>query len=161
MSLFLDEDTYTKLRKTEILQRFLTIDEVREKGNQAYNLKDYQKAIVLYTQALSLLEWLEYTEEDAADSTKDEELEKEEMTEENNSELDESTRLLQKLEDEMSRVDFDVDSSATDIMKGIISKRGKKASNGGILDDNLRPELKKFMATFDDNNVKIGEDVSA
>lgn len=78
LSLFIEQEVFTKIRGTEITQRYLSLEEFRERGNECVFKKQFKDALIFYTQAHSILRWLEYTDPSEAkkrdsldESTKD------------------------------------------------------------------------------------------
>lgn len=162
MTLFLDDEVYTKIRNFDIPSRFMSVDDLREKGNKAYHEKNFRKAIVVYTQALSLLEWLEYLDLEGDEECGEtfDMMEKSPSTDVGD---DDYRQKLDDLEDQMSKVDIDLNSVTTDLL--IESKRkvlGLKEGQGlkGEFKESaaIKPELRKYMTSFNDNNVRLAKD---
>lgn len=61
-TLFFNGEDYRKVRTIECCSRFMAYDQLREKGNKAFNKGRYYVALDLYERAMSLFRWLEYIE---------------------------------------------------------------------------------------------------
>lgn len=63
-----EDQMMQKVRKCEINQRFFAYDQLREKGNKAFNKENYYEALEFYERAFSCFRWLELKEEEDQES---------------------------------------------------------------------------------------------
>ena len=173
LTLFIEEDIFTKIRNTEITQRFLSLEEFRERGNACLYKKQFNEALIYYIQAYSLLRWLEYkdpndkqTKESPGDSTKDfsdgsSDEGASQDGEQNPSENFDiiSKKSKSKIDELMSQVKIDLQSSNMKEMKEMLQARQKKNETKKDDADGFNdPKLKKYTAVFDDENTKVAHD---
>lgn len=143
LSIFYDDEKFEKIRKTEFMQRYMMVDELKEFANDSYFKGDFSKAIWGYTQALACLKWLEYHEEES-----------EEDSTQADQGFEDSKKKIQGLtsemsDDERSKVKIDLES---------ITEKAFNAKKHLDQEKKKDPKLRKMTATFDDSNVKVCQD---
>lgn len=169
------------MRASEITNRFLVVDDIREKANVEYYNKNYEEAIKYYVNAYSFVKWLEYSEDNfgTMDSTKENSnIEEETMKEtkeglETISEktencLDEDDLLsggdtvgfidrIQKLQQDKN---WSKDELKAYAEKQLKERFGKDSKSKGKDGRNLTAGARKMLAEFHDGNVRIANDTA-
>jgi Tetratricopeptide repeat len=148
MTLFLDDPKLEKIRKLEFMQRYMVIDEIKELGNECYNLGQYDKAIGTYNNAYACLKWLEYN-----DPEDENDIETAKTTDDSHT-LDSSMKKIAELTSEMSeelRSKINVDLAS-------LTEKSFHANKKLTEQKKKDPRMKRIMAVYDDDNTKLMTD---
>lgn len=163
-TLFLDDKSINELRGVEIAQRFMAVEEIKEKGNESYHAQDFDEAYKMYLSSYSLLKWLTWDDAEGheAKSTKESDTQENEIQETKDQANDQildmdvtkmnTLNFIEKLEEVKSTGDLSKEELRQYAEVNIFNSL--KAKNKS----NLSYGARKMLAQFDDSNVSIGID---